>query len=208
MVRAREPDTDELLRQADADDPAATQVLLARHRSRLRRMVAVHLDRRLQGRVDPSDIVQEALVDAARKLPRYLRERPLPFYPWLRELAWERLARARRRHLRAARRSVAREDRRAFHLTQDSAAHLARLLVASGTPSEQAVQQERLALVRETVRRLRPRDAEILVLRYLEQLEVEEIAAVLGLTVPGVKSRVRRALERFAEIWRQESSGE
>lgn len=206
MVRPHEPDTDELLRRADADDAAATQTLLARHRSRLRRMVAVHLDRRLQGRVDPSDIVQDTLVDAARKLPRYLRERPLPFYPWLRELAWERIARERRRHLRAAGRSVAREDRRAFHLTQDSAANLAAVLVRGRTPGELALENERLSLVRKTVRRLRPIDSEVLVLRYLEQLEIEEVAAVLGLTVAGAKSRVRRALERFAEIWREGSS--
>ena len=85
------PDTDLLLDRAAAGDGRARQELLARHRKRLRRMVALRLDRRLAARVDPSDVVQEALADAARKLDGYLRDRPLPFYPWLRQLAGERL---------------------------------------------------------------------------------------------------------------------
>src|SRR5947209_8300829 len=95
------PDTEQLLEQARQGDDRARQQLLARHRARLRRMVAVHLDRSLAPRVDPSDVVQEALTEAARDLDAYLRERPLPFYPWLRRLAWERLVKVRRHHLQA-----------------------------------------------------------------------------------------------------------
>ena len=96
-------DTDELelLRAAADGDEAAGQQLLARHRGRLRQMVAVRLDRRLAARVDPSDVVQEALAEAARELADYLRERPLPFYPWLRQFAWERLLQLHRRHIAA-----------------------------------------------------------------------------------------------------------
>jgi RNA polymerase sigma-70 factor (ECF subfamily) len=81
-------DTDELelLQAAAKGDDDARQRLLARHRGRLRQMVAVYLDHRLAARVDPSDVVQEALAEAARGLAGYLRERPLPFYPWLRHL--------------------------------------------------------------------------------------------------------------------------
>src|SRR5947199_1017053 len=98
-------DTDELLRTASLGDEAARDQLLARHRDRLRRMVAVRLDRRLAARVDPSDVVQEALADAARRLDDYLRERPMAYYPWLRRLAADRLDKAHRRHT-AGRRSV------------------------------------------------------------------------------------------------------
>src|SRR5205823_9047828 len=91
-------------------DESAGHELLARHRDRLRRMVALRLDRRLAARLDPSDVVQEALADAARKLPAYLRDRPLPFYPWLRRLAWERLVKLHQRHVGAGRRSVTREE--------------------------------------------------------------------------------------------------
>src|SRR6266446_3301029 len=104
------PDTDQLLERAGHGDPSATGQLLERHRDRLRRMVAVRLDRRLAARVDPSDVVQEALAEAAGKLSHYLRERPLPFYPWLRRIAWERLVKLHRRHLYTGMRSVQRED--------------------------------------------------------------------------------------------------
>src|SRR5579864_1594837 len=105
-----QPDTDELLHQAGRGDNAAREELLMRHRQRLRRMIAVRMDRRLAGRVDPSDLVQEALMDAHRKLSDYIRKRPLPFYAWLRRLAWERLVQLHRRHLQAGRRSVLREE--------------------------------------------------------------------------------------------------
>src|SRR3954447_3666960 len=91
-------DTDALLDRAARGDAEARQQLLDRHRRRLRRMVALRFDRRLAARADPSDVVQEALADAGRKLDGYLRDRPLPFYPWLRQLAWERLVKLRRRH--------------------------------------------------------------------------------------------------------------
>src|SRR6187200_3441691 len=103
-------DTDALLRDASAGDRGARQQLLAHHRDRLRRMVAVRIDPRVRKRVDPSDVVQETLVLADRRLDAYLREPPLPFYPWLRQLAWDRLIEQHRWHLRAGRRSVLREE--------------------------------------------------------------------------------------------------
>ncbi|HEY7423921.1 MAG TPA: hypothetical protein VH682_06715 [Gemmataceae bacterium] len=74
-------DTDELLRRAEQGDEQARQAVLVRHRERLKHMVAVRMDRRLAARVDPSDVVQDALLDAARHLDDYLRQRPMPFYP-------------------------------------------------------------------------------------------------------------------------------
>ena len=101
----RSADTDSLLKQASAGDREAREQLLIRHRDRLTRMVAVRLDRTLAARVDPSDVVQETLTDAARRLDDYLRERPMPYYPWLRRLASDRLDKVHRRHT-ARRRSV------------------------------------------------------------------------------------------------------
>src|SRR3954454_9926595 len=105
-------DTEHLLNQAAHGDATARDRLLDRHRDRLKRMVAVRADPRLAARVDPSDVVQETLTEAAGKLDRSLAARPLPFYPWLRQLALERLATLHRRHVRAGRRSVAREEAR------------------------------------------------------------------------------------------------
>src|SRR5438309_806980 len=93
MVRRMpaEPDTEELLNRAASGDRLARDQLWGRHRERLRNMVALRLDRRLAARVDPSDVVQEAILEADQLLSAYLEERPLPFYPWLRRLAWKRL---------------------------------------------------------------------------------------------------------------------
>src|SRR5690349_9237495 len=116
---------EELMARAAQGDQTAAGQLLERHRSRLRRMVALHMDRRLAARLDTSDVVQEALADAVRKLPDYLHDRPLPFYPWLRQLAWERLIQLHRRHLHAQQRSVAREEHGAAPLPDESALELA-----------------------------------------------------------------------------------
>jgi RNA polymerase sigma-70 factor, ECF subfamily len=185
-----------LLDQAGRGDGAACQELLARHRARLRQMVALRIDRRVAARVDPSDVVQEAFADAARKLPEYLRERPLPFYPWLRRLAWERLMKLHHRHIAADKRSVTRES--PAPLPDESALQLAGLLLAPGpSPSERAQRQELCARVRAALGRLPERDREVLVLRYLEQMSTAEIAAVLGTTAGAVKVRHLRALERL-----------
>src|SRR5437763_16215091 len=94
---------DELILRAGGGDGEARQLLLARHRDRLRQMIALRLDRRLAARIDPSDVVQEALADAGQDLSDYLRSRPLPFYAWLRRFAWDRLVEVHRRHLSAER---------------------------------------------------------------------------------------------------------
>ena len=94
-----EEETEDLLRRAAAGEGAAREQLLARHRDRLRHVVAMRLDRRLAPRVDPSDVVQETLAEAARRLTDYLRQRPLPFYPWLRQIAWDRLIELHRQHI-------------------------------------------------------------------------------------------------------------
>src|SRR5262245_60806712 len=105
MTASRHEDTDDLLRRVAAGDHDARGRLLARHRPRLHHMIEVRLDRRLRPRIDPSDVVQDALAEAAQKLSDYARRKPLPFYPWLRRLAWERLVQVHRRHVRAQRRS-------------------------------------------------------------------------------------------------------
>jgi len=194
-MTAAGPDTDCLLDRAAAGDSLARQQLLDRHRRRLRRMVALRLDRRLAARVDPSDVVQEAMADAGRKLDGYLRVRPLPFYPWLRQLAWERLVKLHRRHT-ADKRDVAREA--PPELPEESALDLAERLASPGTGPEQRVLRDELRLrVREALNRLSPADRELLVLRHAEQLSTKDSAAVLGITEAAVKSRHLRALERL-----------
>ena len=195
-----QPDTEELLRQAGQGDPNARARLLARHRARLRKMVSCRLDRRLAARIDSSDVVQDVLAEASQKLGRYLRDRPLPFFPWLRQLAWERLAALHRRHVQAQKRSVRREEPRALTLPDESAVELAgRLVARDSSPSQRLLREELLERMRRALLRLPERDREVLVLRHLEQLSVAEIAKVLEIRPGAVKVRHLRALERLRD---------
>jgi RNA polymerase sigma-70 factor (ECF subfamily) len=197
MNAAQRPDTEMLLDRAAKGDQTARQRLLARYRGRLRQMVALRIDRRMAARVDPSDVVQEALADAARSLSDYLKNRPLPFYPWLRQFAWERLLQLHRHH-QAGRRSVSREQLRISDVADESEAVLVERLVNSGSsPSARLLAAELRDRARAALEALEPRDREVLVLRYLEQLSTKEIAAVLGISEAAVKTRHRRALERL-----------
>ena len=192
------PNTEQLIEQASQGDSAARQQLLVRHRDRLRKMIRMRMDRRLAARVDPSDVVQEALADAAGKLSDYLRRRPLPFYPWLRRLAWERLVKLHRRHIRAHIRSVAREDVGLPALPDESALELARRLIAPDTsPSHHLVQEELRDRVQAALAQLSAVYREVLVMRYLEQLANAEIGSALGISEGAVKMRHLRALERL-----------
>jgi RNA polymerase sigma-70 factor (ECF subfamily) len=203
-----EPDIEDLLNQAAQGDGAAVDALLLRHRDRLRSMVRLRMDGRLAARMDPSDVVQEALMEAARKLPEYLMTRPVPFYPWLRRLAWERLVKLHERHLHAGKRSVLREEGLDLRLPEDSVWNLAHRLAASGaSPSEHAVQVEMAARVRWALAQLAEGDREVLALRYLEELATTEVAAVLGISEAAVKMRHRRALDRLAGLL-EDLSGE
>jgi RNA polymerase sigma-70 factor (ECF subfamily) len=126
----------------------------------------------------------------------------LPFYLWLRRLAWEKLVAAQRRHIRAQRRSVKREEPQGLNLAGESAAALADRLLASGTsPSGRLVRDEQRRRVLETVSALPERDRELLVLRYLEGLSTAEIATVLGIKPGAVMTRHTRALARLRALF-------
>ena len=198
-------DTDELLQHAEAGNDEAVTELLQRHRSRLRRMVAVRIDPRLSARVDPSDVVQESLTEAARQLPAYFKQRPLPFYPWLRQLAWTRLVKLHQHHIQAQKRSINREVSNDMVLSDQSAMQLATQLSAPGaTPSGELMQKEMRQRVRDSLNQLAEHHREVLVLWYLEQLTAKEIAPILNLTPAGVKSRHRRALQRLIALLNRE----
>ena len=201
MVVPHDADTEELIARARRGDGGARQQLLMRHRDRLCRMVAVRLDRRLAARFDPSDVVQEALLDADQRLSDYLEQRPLPFYPWLRRLAWEHLLKLKQRHLAARKRSANREERQGFGLPDASALELAQRLVSQGTsPSNGLLRDEVRGRVQAALTRLPEGDREVLVLRYLEKLSMGEVAAVLEITEGAVKMRHTRALGRLCGL--------
>jgi len=203
---ARTPDTEQLLEDASRGDSQARHALLVRHRDRLLRMISVRMDRRLSARIDPADVLQEAMADAWRRLPEYLEKRPVAFYPWLRRIAWERLAKLHRFHLEAKKRSVRREM--ILPLPSQSSATLADRLVSPGTsPSQKAESRENRERVRAALAELPERDREVLVLLYLERLSVAEAAAVLEVTDGAVKMRHVRALKRLRPLLAGDESG-
>src|SRR5689334_18117152 len=104
-----EQDSSELLRRAGQGDEQALGDLFDRHRDRLRRMVQLRLDRRLQGRIDPSDVLQETYLEVSRALAAYLREPSMPFFLWLRFLTGMKLQALHRRHLGTKLRDAGRE---------------------------------------------------------------------------------------------------
>ena len=196
MFMSHQPDTDELLDRATGGDRLAVEGLLDRHRERLLRMIAIRLDGRLAGRVDPSDVVQETLAAAAGRLDDYLRDRPVPFYPWLRQLAWDRLHDLHRRHLSTGKRSVLREE--ALGVPDASAVELAAQFVARDTgPLKRLLREELRARVRATLAQLSRGDREVLILRHLEHLSAAESAAVLEIGVDAAKKRYVRAVRRL-----------
>ena len=208
MPPALPPDTEQLVDRVARGEVAARGLLLERYRRRLRQMIAVRLDRRLAARVDPSDVLQESLAEADRKLSDYARRRPLPFYPWLRQIAWERLAQVHRRHLRVQARTVRREEPAAWPLSDASSGLLAeRLAARSESPSARLGRDEQRARVRTALTQLNEPDREVLVLRYLEDLPVREIAAVLGVTESAVKMRQLRALQRLRDLLDDDAEG-
>jgi RNA polymerase sigma-70 factor, ECF subfamily len=199
------PDNNEalrLVRCAAQGDTAAWERLMNAHRGRLGRMVALRLDRRLQSRVDPSDVIQEAYIDAARRLSDYAKNPEMPFFLWLRFLTGQRLLEQHRRHLGAKARDAGREvslHRGAYPET--TTAHLAaHFLGKLTTPSQAAIRVEQKIRLQEALNSLEPIDREILALRHFEQLSNGEAAVVLGLDKSAASKRYTRALLRLKDV--------
>ena len=193
---------DELLRRAEAGDERAKSDLFTLYRQRLRTMVRLRLDRRLAGRIDPSDVVQEAYLDFARRLPEYLAEQKAPFFLWLRGLTGQRLIDLHRRHLGAQMRDAGQEVslyRGAFPAA--SSVSLANQLLGRLTsPTQAAVRAEMQLRLQEALNAMDPLDREVLILRHFEELSNTETADVLGIEKAAASKRYVRALARLKEI--------
>lgn len=184
---------------AERGDSVAAMQLLVTYRVRLKRMVSIHLDRQLAARIDPSDVVQESLAEAVKRLPRYLQEQPVALYPWLRKLAWERLLQLRQHHFGSQKRTPAREVE--LELNDESTMQLAERLMAHGpSPSDNLIRRELRQRVHDALAQLSPADREILSMRYLEQLSVPEATSVLGISNDAFMKRHWRAMQRIRPL--------
>jgi RNA polymerase sigma-70 factor, ECF subfamily len=195
-------ETERLLRLAADGDQESWGALLLRHGERLRRLVAFRLDPRLQGRVDPADVVQEVYLEALAHLGEHLREPAMPFFLWLRGITGNKLLELHRRHLGTQMRDAAREVSLNRGGPQDttSAALAARLLGHATGPSEAAARAEARARLQQALDRMDALDREVLALRHFEQLSNAEAARVLGIQERAAGKRYLRALKRLKEI--------
>lgn len=203
---AQDPDvSSELLLRAASGDQQAVQELLSQHRDRLKRMVHLRLSRRLHGRVDDSDVVQEALINISGRLSEYVADPKLPFYLWLRHMTGLKLAEIHRRHLGAQLRNADREVtlHRGGLPEADSMSLAAHLLGQLTTPSQAAIKAETRLIVQDALNNMDPTDREVLALKHFEQLSTSEIADVLGMSKAGAGSRYLRAIKRLRETLSQ-----
>jgi RNA polymerase sigma-70 factor (ECF subfamily) len=191
-----------LIERVREGDREALSALLARHRDRLRRMVEIRLDPRLQARLDASDVVQEAFVEVAGRLEEYLHDPKLPLFLWLRLVVGEWLIRLHRHHLGAQMRDAGREVAlyRGALPAASSAALAAQLLGRHTSPTQAIVRAERILRVQEALNSLDPVDREVLSLRHFEELTAAEAARVLGIEEAAAAKRYFRALKRLKEI--------
>jgi RNA polymerase sigma-70 factor (ECF subfamily) len=194
-------DSVDLIERARAGDREALNSLFGRYRDRLRRMVELRLDTRLQARLDASDVIQEAYVEVVERLGGYLRDPQLPPFLWLRLIVGERLMKLHRHHLGTQMRDVGREVSlfRGALPAASSAALAARLLGRHTSPTQAAVRAERLLRLQEALNTLEPMDREVLSLRHFEELTAAEAAQVLGITEGAAAKRYLRALKRLKE---------
>jgi RNA polymerase sigma-70 factor (ECF subfamily) len=185
-----------LIERARSGDAEALDRLLDRHRLHLARSIELRLDRRVRNRVDPADILQEAMMEASRRITDWAGEEEIPFRMWLRVIARQKVIDVHRRHLDAAVRDVRREDAGLLATSVDAAA---RLLAQRTSPSSAAARAEERAMLESALALLDPTDREILVSRHVEQLRNQDVARELGIDAKAASKRYVRALARLRE---------
>ncbi|HEV8060255.1 MAG TPA: sigma-70 family RNA polymerase sigma factor [Gemmataceae bacterium] len=197
LVNSQE--TQELLDRARKGDGNAVEQLLGQFRESLRRMIALRLDPALTARLDASDVVQDVLVEASRRMDDYLHSSTMPFHLWLRHIAKDHVIDAHRKHRKAQRRSIDREQSLVPRgLAENSSIDLmGQILDQEMTPASAAIRQELEQRLAQAIGKLEEDDREIILMRLYEQLSNQEIATLYGLSEPAAAMRYLRAVRRL-----------
>ena len=199
---SHEPNTENQLAALRAGDVALHDVF-EQLRPKLRRTVRLRLAPNLAARVDPSDVLQEAYLEAQQRVSEYLKEPSVGIFVWLRGLVWDRLLKARRAHVETKMRSVDREER--IELPGDASLAIATSLT---TPSEKMAAAELRAAVRNSIHELAEPDREVILMRYFEHMTNAQIAEALSITPAGATMRHGRALSRLKDVLQRQLGGE
>lgn len=191
----------ELLRHAQGGNENALNEVLLKHRDRLKRMVSVRMNQKLQSRIDASDVIQETFIEAARALDAYLENPKLPVFIWLRHLTGQKLIQAHRVHLGSQKRAANREQRIFGGAPQATSESIAMQLAGDFTsPSQAALKNEARDQLLAALDSMDEIDREILTLRHFEQLSSRETAEIVGMNHEAVRKRYVRALDKMQKI--------
>jgi RNA polymerase sigma-70 factor (ECF subfamily) len=192
-------ETDSMIRRIAGGDEEALLEVFGRYYNRLRRMVKLRMDRRLQGRLDPSDVVQEAYVEIVRRVPEYRANPTMPVFLWLRWITGQKLLSLHRKRLGAQMRNAGQEV--SLHggaLPPASSVSIAAMLLGKLTSPTRAARRAELQVrLQDVLNSMDPTDREVLTLRHFEELGNGETAQVLGISKSAASSRYIRALMRL-----------
>ncbi len=193
-------ETDALLKNLREGNDKAVNELLERHRTPLRRMIELRLDRQMARRVDASDVVQDVFMEASGRLREYLENPRLPFHVWLRHLARDRMIDLHRRHRGALRRSMDREQ--ALPVSQENSGDqlMDQFKDDELTPAAENIRREFEERFLLALEQLETDDREMILMRHFEQLGNNEVAEILGLTPPAAGMRHLRALRKLRNV--------
>lgn len=192
----------EILKSGDAD---AIAEVFSRHRDKLQRMVRFRLDRRLYGRIDTADVLQDVWLETSRRIEDYNSNPAVPFFVWVRQIAYQIIIDLHRRHLGAQKRNVSQEVSIAKSNCDTSVSIAAQLAGNLTSPSNVAMRGERLARLREALDSMDEIDREVLALRHFEELSNNEVAEILGIQKTAASNRYVRALKRLKQVLEADS---
>jgi len=199
--RVPDAEVDDRLQQVLAGDQTVFAALYAEHRPRLLRMVSFRLDPRLRGRIDADDVVQDAFVDASRRLEAFRAAQPMSLFVWLRLILGQTLVDLHRHHLGVQKRDAHRDQSIQARLAHDTSMTMSFHLLGNMTsPSQIAMRAELSAMVSRALEEMNPIDREVLALRHFEELSNKEVSEVLGLDRRAASIRYVRALARLKEV--------
>jgi RNA polymerase sigma-70 factor (ECF subfamily) len=190
MNPVEEPSRENLLLLAQAGDPDSLGRLLERYRPYLLLLARLEIGRRVQGKADPADVVQDVFLEAARHFPAFRGTSESEFTAWLRQILATSIARLLRHYLGTQARDIRLERQLADDLDRSSAAIPGSLVASQSSPSQRASQREQAVILAEALERLPPDYREVLVLRHLE-----------GLTFPVIAQRMGRSLDSVEKLW-------
>jgi RNA polymerase sigma-70 factor (ECF subfamily) len=194
------PDPEELLCRARTDARLALGQLLELYRGYLALLARLQIGRRLQGKVDPSDVVQETFLEAYRHFAQFRGTTEAELVQWLRQILATRLVNLMRRYLDAQGRDVRLEQELAADLDHSSQLFAQGLVAPQSSPSHQAMRREQAVLLAEALEKLPPDYREVLILRHLEGLSFPEVAGRMGRTLNSVKNLWARALAQLRDL--------